>query len=55
MLIQIKIIFSFMDHITNMRKGYLGIAYFQANIQEHSTDFERYNYKNNSKCKVLIH
>jgi len=40
MLIQIKIIFSFMDHIINMRKEY-GIAYFQVNIPELSTEFGR--------------
>jgi hypothetical protein len=33
MLIQIKIIFSFMNHIINMTKGYLGIAYFQVILQ----------------------
>jgi len=37
----IQIIFSFMDHIINTRKGYLGTAYLQVNIQELSTDFER--------------
>jgi len=40
MLIQIKIIFSSMDHIINMGKRYLtfGIVYFQVNIQELSTE-----------------
>ena len=42
MLIQIKIIFSFMNHIINMRRGTFGNAYFQVNIQEISTEFVRY-------------
>jgi len=41
MLIQIKIIFSFMNHIINMTKGYLGIAYFQVIIPGLSTEFGR--------------
>ena len=41
MLIQIKIIFSFVDHIKIRERGTFGIAYFQVNIQELSTEFGR--------------
>jgi len=41
MLIQIKIMFSFMVHIINMRKGYLWDCLLQVNIQELAIEFGR--------------
>jgi hypothetical protein len=41
MLIQNKIIFRFMDHFINTRKGTFVIAYFQVNIPELYTEFGR--------------
>jgi len=58
MLIQIKIIFSFMDHIINMRKGYLWDCLFpgQYSIFKNFLQILKGKIiKRNSKNKVLIH
>jgi len=52
MLIQIKMIFSFIDHIINMRKGYLGDCLFPG---QYSRTLESKFIKSRSKSKALIH
>jgi len=56
MLIQIKIIFNFMDHIINMRKWYLWDSLFP---DQYSRNFlqnlEGKFIKSSSKSKALIH
>jgi len=56
MLIQIKIIFSFMDHIINMRKGYLWDCLFPCQYSRNLLqNLEGKFIKSSSKSKVLIH
>ena len=56
MLIQIKIIFSFMDHIINTRKGYIWDCLFPGQYSRNFLqNLEGKFIKSSSKSKALIH